>query len=98
MLLKLPAEIIERYGAVIRALDWTNWETASLADLFPDGDFTDADVLERVASGAGVVIRPRGIGAASRLRTFAQTLPSVSRPTPEEIEAVLKRRNPETSD
>lgn len=98
MLLKLPAEIVERYGAVIRALDWAAFETASLADLFPDGGFTDADVIERVASGAGVVIRPRGIAAANRLRNFANTLPPVPRPTQEEIEAVLKRRNPETSE
>ena len=97
MQLKLPTEIVDRYGSVIRSLDWDNAESAKLADLFPDAGFAEYDRIERAAFGAGIVIRPATLAAAQRLRAFAQTLPQVPKPTAEDIEAVLKRRNPETA-
>lgn len=92
MLLKLPAEVVARYGHTIKAIDWASQSTASLAVLFPDGGFRDTDRIECTGS----VIRPETMGAANRLRAFAEALPQVPKPTAEEIEAVLKRRNPES--
>lgn len=95
MQLKLPPEIVARYGSVIRALDWDASASAKLADLFPDGGFSDADRLERAAFGASVVIRPATLGSAMRLRAFAQSMDPAPKPSAEDIEAALKRRNPE---
>lgn len=90
MQFKIPAEVMALHGDAIRSVDWTTTTIADLSQLIPDGGFIANDRLEL----AGFVVRPATLGAAVRMRKLAQKLPPVDAP-PEDIDAILKRRNPE---
>lgn len=93
--LKLPAEIVARHGEELQAWDWKTSPNLNLVDIIPNGGFMQADRLTLSSLAGMPIICPATLGAANRLRQYAETLPQKSKPTPEAVARVLERRNPQ---
>ena len=93
---KLPAEVVAVHRTALEAWDWQRAPEAELALLMPDGGFLEGDKLETTVRLGRVVVRAKNIGAVTRMRAYAESLPQLPKPTAEEVSAVLKRRNPES--
>lgn len=94
--LKLPPEVLAVHGDDLHGRDWTAEPVLYLADAMPGGEFNAADVIELTARGGAQVVRCRTLGATIRMRRYADRLPQLPKPTPEDVAAVLKARNPES--
>lgn len=93
--LKLPAEIIAKHGEELQAWDWKTNPSFSLAEAIPHGGFMQADRLTLSSLAGMPIICAATLGAANRLRQYAESLPQQGRPTPEAVARVLERRNPQ---
>ena len=93
---KLPEAFLARHKDVLDTWDWARWPEMPLNAAVPNAGFTDDDKLEAIGRGASLIVRSKHPGTMKRMRAYAETLPGHRDPTPEEIAAVLKARNPET--
>lgn len=93
--LKLPAEIVAKHGDEFQAWDWKANPSLSLAEAIPNGGFMAADRLTLSTLAGMPIVCAATLGAANRLRQYAETLPQIPKPSPESVAAVLARRNPQ---
>lgn len=88
ILFKLPKQIMEHHGIELRTHDWDT--KPSLLFNF-GGQFFH---LEMIARDGQRIVRSATVGSANRLRKYALTLGPDWKPSDEEVEAVLAKRNP----
>lgn len=84
---KLPSQIMQHHGEEIRAHDWGTRSDA----VFRFGG--DAFHLELIMRDGQRIVRPATIGSANRLRKYALTLGPDVAPNPDEMAAILQKRN-----
>lgn len=91
---KLPPEFMAAHGDVVRAWDWGASPILALKAVLP-GIKALEDVRLHLRGEGEAIVCPVGGGSAIRLRRYNDTLPQFPKPTPEEVAAVLAKRNPQ---
>ena len=95
---KLPPEVVAAHRAALESWPWGKTPEADLPGLIPGAGFVEGDKLEAIVRLGRTVIRAKNVGAITRMRAYADTLPQMPKPTAEDIAAVLAARNPPEDD